>query len=38
MTDWKALGFFFDESLVADPYPCFDALRSECPVLELTAV
>ena len=35
MTDWKAKDFFFDESLVEDPYPYFDALREECPVLPL---
>lgn len=35
MTDWKSLDFFFDESLVEDPYPYFDALRAECPVLPL---
>jgi cytochrome P450 len=33
--DWKSIDFFFDESLVDDPYPYFDALRSECPVLPL---
>jgi cytochrome P450 len=36
VTDWKTLDFFFDESLVEDPYPYFDALRSECPVLPLS--
>jgi cytochrome P450 len=35
MPDWKAKDFFFDESLVEDPYPYFDALREECPVLPL---
>ena len=35
MTDWKQLDYFFDESLLEDPYPYFDALRSECPVLPL---
>jgi cytochrome P450 len=25
--------FFFDQSLVADPYPYFDFLRGQCPVL-----
>jgi len=33
--DWKSLDFFFDESLVDDPYPYFDGLREECPVLEI---
>jgi cytochrome P450 len=33
--DWKSIDFFFDESLVEDPYPYFDALREECPVLRL---
>jgi cytochrome P450 len=33
--DWKSIDFFFDESLVEDPYPYFDALREECPVLQL---
>lgn len=33
--DWKSIDFFFDESLVEDPYPYFDVLRSECPVLPL---
>lgn len=35
MTDWKRRDFFFDESLVDDPYPYFDALRAEGPVLPL---
>ena len=35
MTDWQTTDFFFDESLVEDPYPYFDQLRSECPVLAL---
>lgn len=33
--DWKSIDFFFDESLVEDPYPYFDVLRAECPVLHL---
>ena len=33
--DWKTIDFFFDESLVEDPYPYFEALRAECPVLPL---
>lgn len=32
MTDFEAVDFFTDESLVADPYPYFDYLRSKCPV------
>ena len=35
MTDWKTIDFFTDESLVDDPYPYFDDLRSACPVLHL---
>ena len=35
MTDWKSIDYFFDESLVEDPYSYFDQLRSECPVLHL---
>ncbi|HZU81042.1 MAG TPA: cytochrome P450, partial [Acidimicrobiales bacterium] len=35
MTDWKTVDFFSDESLVEDPYPYFDDLRNECPVLRL---
>jgi cytochrome P450 len=33
--DWKTIDFFFDESLVEDPYPYFEVLRAECPVLPL---
>ena len=35
MKDWKTIDFFTDQSLVEDPYPYFDALREECPVLPL---
>jgi cytochrome P450 len=35
LSDWRTTDFFFDESLVEDPYPYFEALRSECPVLPL---
>ena len=35
MSDWQTTDFFFDQSLVEDPYPYFEALRSECPVLSL---
>jgi cytochrome P450 len=33
--DWKTIDFFTDESLVDDPYPYFDELRAQCPVLPL---
>ena len=32
MTDFDAIDFFRDQSVVEDPYPYFDWLRSECPV------
>ena len=32
MTDFESVDFFTDESLVPDPYPYFDYLRSKCPV------
>jgi len=32
MTDFDAIDFFRDQSLVADPYPYYDFLRSRCPV------
>ena len=35
MSNWQTTDFFFDQSLVEDPYPYFEALRSECPVLPL---
>ena len=35
MTDWQTIDFFSDQSLVDDPYPCFEQLRSACPVLPL---
>ncbi|HJR26383.1 MAG TPA: cytochrome P450 [Acidimicrobiales bacterium] len=35
MSDWKTIDYFFDESLVEDPYPYFESLRAECPVLHL---
>ena len=35
MSDWKTIDYFTDESLVEDPYPYFDELRAECPVLPL---
>ncbi len=33
MTDYNSVDFFTDASLVEDPYPYFDHLRSQCPVL-----
>jgi cytochrome P450 len=33
--DWKTIDFFSDESLIEDPYPYFDELRAQCPVLPL---
>jgi cytochrome P450 len=35
LNDWTTLDFFNDKSLVDDPYPYFDELRSQCPVLHL---
>ena len=35
MSDWTTIDFFTDQSLVEDPYPCFDELRSAGPVLPL---
>jgi len=35
MSDWTTINYFDDESLVEDPYPYFDDLRSQCPVLPL---
>jgi cytochrome P450 len=32
---WETIDFFSDEALVEDPYPYFDELRAECPVLAL---
>ncbi|MBV9665290.1 MAG: cytochrome P450 [Actinobacteria bacterium] len=33
MTDFDAIDFFRDQSVVPDPYPYFDHLRSKCPVV-----
>jgi len=33
MSDFDSLDFFTDQSLIPDPYPYFDYLRSKCPVL-----
>jgi cytochrome P450 len=32
MTDFDAVDFFSDQSLIEDPYPYFEHLRSKCPV------
>ena len=32
---WETIDFFSDESLVEDPYPYFEQLREQCPVLQL---
>ena len=36
MTDFESVDYFTDESLVPDPYPYFDHLRSKCPVTQAT--
>jgi cytochrome P450 len=36
MSDFEAIDYFFDPSLVPDPYPYFDYLRSQCPVRAAT--
>ncbi len=33
MSDTDAIDFFRDETVVPNPYPYFDALREQCPVL-----
>jgi len=35
LSDWTTIDFFNDESLLEDPYPYFDELRSQGPVLPL---
>jgi cytochrome P450 len=35
VTDWRTMDYFFDESLVEDPYAYYDELRSACPVQRL---
>jgi cytochrome P450 len=35
VSDWQTIDYFFDESLIEDPYPYFEELRAECPVLPL---
>ena len=36
MADFEAVDYFFDQSLVPDPYPYYDYLRSQCPVRPAT--
>lgn len=36
MTEFETVDFFTDESLIPDPYPYFDHLRSKCPVVQAT--
>lgn len=36
MTDFDAVDFFTDQSLVSDPYHYFDYLRAKCPVAQAT--
>ena len=33
MTDFEAIDFFRDDAVVEDPYPYFESLREQCPVL-----
>lgn len=35
MTDYSDVDFLTDQSLVADPYPYYDYLRAQSPVLKL---
>jgi cytochrome P450 len=35
LSGWNTVDFFNDVSLVEDPYPYFEELRGECPVLPL---
>jgi cytochrome P450 len=34
--DYESVDYFFDQSLVPDPYPYYDYLRSQCPVRPAT--
>ena len=36
MSDFESVDYFSDMSLVPDPYPYFDYLRSKCPVQHAT--
>ena len=33
VSDWQTTDFFFDESLVDDPYPYFEQLRADIDTL-----
>jgi cytochrome P450 len=35
-TDFETVDYFFDQTLVPDPYPYYDHLRSQCPVRPAT--
>jgi cytochrome P450 len=35
-TDFATVDYFFDPALVPDPYPYYDYLRAQCPVLPAT--
>jgi cytochrome P450 len=35
VSDWETIDYFGDESLNEDPYPYFEDLRAQCPVLSL---
>ncbi|CAA0089244.1 Biotin biosynthesis cytochrome P450 [Mycolicibacterium vanbaalenii] len=35
-TNYETVDYFTDESLIPDPYPYFDHLRSKCPVTKAT--
>ena len=35
MSDWTTINYFSDDALVEDPYPYFEDLREQCPVLPL---
>ena len=35
MSDWESIDFFSDESILEDPYPYFEQLRAECPVVAI---
>jgi cytochrome P450 len=36
VTDFETVDYFFDQSLVPDPYPYYDHLRAQCPVRKAT--
>jgi hypothetical protein len=36
VSDFESVDYFTDQSLVPDPYPYFDYLRSGCPVRPAT--